>query len=188
MSDHEAVQAGKVVSIRYTLRLADGRVVDGSETGEPVPYLHGGNNIVAGLERALEGRKPGDRLRVTVPPQDGFGARRPDAVQTVRRDVFPESMQKSLAPGVTFRGVDDLRNPITGVVQSVEDDRVVIDLNHPLAGEDLHFEVEVAAVRDASPAEEARGDVLEPADEEPEDGEPDGPEPEAGGPAGQDSR
>jgi FKBP-type peptidyl-prolyl cis-trans isomerase SlyD len=148
------ITRGKVVSLSYVLRGAEGDVLDRSETGEPLEYLHGYGNIVPGLERALEGEGPGFASRVTVAPEEGYGEVNPEAVFEVPRDRFAPGAK--LAPGVevyakTPEGTVPLR------VVSVSDQNAVLDANHPLAGKDLHFEVEVTAVREATEEEIAHG-------------------------------
>lgn len=162
MSASEVVGAGRMVSVRYILSLDNGEVVEASPQDEPLEYLHGAGHVLPGLEKALEGKTPGDRMTVTVPPDEGFGPHVPEAVRTVAREVFPASAD--LAPGLVFRGVDHAQEPVYGTVKAIEGDRVVVDFNHPLAGRALQLEVEVAAVREATPDEQRRavlGDAAE---------------------------
>lgn len=150
-----AVSPGKVVAIRYTLSLDNGQVVDSSGADGPFEYLHGAGHIVPGLERALEGKSVGENVQVTVAPDEGFGPHRADAVVTVERKVFPADAE--LVPGQVFQGTDAGNDPILGMIRSVAKDEVVVDLNHPLAGKDLHFAVEIADVRDATDEERKIG-------------------------------
>jgi FKBP-type peptidyl-prolyl cis-trans isomerase SlyD len=145
-----------VVSIHYTLTDDEGRELDSSAGQGPFTYLHGANNIIPGLERALTGRSPGDELRVTVQPKDAYGEVNPDLVQQVPREVF--AGVDDLRPGMQFRtGDDDQSLNIT--VTEVGDETVTIDANHPLAGLVLHFDVRVEDVREAGEEEIAHGHV-----------------------------
>lgn len=150
------VSGVKVVSIHYTLKGDGGEVLDASTEGEPLAYLHGFGNIIPGLESALEGKTAGDKVSVTVSPEQGYGQRDEGLVQSVARSAFKGADR--LAPGMKFQagGPQGTR---TVVVTQVEKDLVTVDANHPLAGRTLHFEVEVAAVRDATREEVEHGHV-----------------------------
>jgi FKBP-type peptidyl-prolyl cis-trans isomerase SlyD len=146
----------KVVTIHYTLSNDQGEVLDSSSGGEPMPYLHGHMNIIPGLERELEGKKVGDKLKVTVEPKDGYGERNDSMVEVVPRNMFQGV--EDIQPGMQFHAqTGDGMAVVT--VTKVEGDDVTIDANHPLAGEKLSFEVEVTDVRDASDEELEHGHV-----------------------------
>lgn len=157
MTDPQTITADTVVSIHYKLALDGGQVVDSSEGREPLDYLHGYQNIVTGLEKALDGKVVGDDVKVTVAPEEGYGARHDEAIHTVKRGQFPGDAD--LRAGVTFQAQDQAGNPLMGTITSVEDDDVTVDFNHPLAGQSLHFEVSVAAIRAASDEEKEHGHV-----------------------------
>jgi FKBP-type peptidyl-prolyl cis-trans isomerase SlyD len=143
---------GSVVSFNYTLTDDGGDVLDKSE--QPLPYLHGYSNIIPGLERALEGTRPGDRQTVVVEPADAYGEHDPSRVMTLGRDRAEEGMD--LQPGMVVLGeTDDGTMPLT--IREVTADTVVVDANHPLAGKRLHFDVEIVDVRAASEQELAQG-------------------------------
>jgi FKBP-type peptidyl-prolyl cis-trans isomerase SlyD len=146
---------GTVVGIDYALHLGDGKVVDASETGEPLVYLHGGGQIVPGLEAALEGLGEGDRKQVVVAPNDGYGPRDPRGVQEVPRAAFPPDFDPQ--PGMELTAEGEEGEPVPFVVKEVKPESVVIDLNHPLAGATLHFDVTVREVRAATEDEKAHG-------------------------------
>ncbi|MDX2051777.1 MAG: peptidylprolyl isomerase [Polyangiaceae bacterium] len=148
-------QTDRVVSILYVLTLSDGRQVDSSGVDDPLEYLHGHDNIVPGLERKLEGRAVGDKLKVTVAPVDGYGDVEPDGVQTMPKDAFPPGVEV----GMQLAMEDDEGDTVSLWVKEVTKDNVVIDFNHPLAGQTLHFDVEVVGVREASPEELEHGHV-----------------------------
>lgn len=151
------IAANTVVSLQYVLSNADGDVIDQSaET--PFVYLHGHGNIVVGLERALEGRGAGDAFAVDVSPQDGYGERDERLVQVVPRDAFGGMDDEDLQPGMRFRAESN-DGPRIVVVTDVDNDSVTVDGNHPLAGQVLHFAIEVRGVRAATETELAHGHV-----------------------------
>src|SRR5690606_10652448 len=116
---------------------------------------HGASNIIPALEQALEGKKAGDQLNLVLEPKDGYGERDPERVQKVPRHLFPPDM--SIRPGMKFQGQSGSGQRTVVTVTQVDDDGVVVDGNHPLAGERLHFEVKVVNVREASEDELVRG-------------------------------
>ncbi|WP_136064860.1 FKBP-type peptidyl-prolyl cis-trans isomerase [Modicisalibacter radicis] len=149
----------QVVSLHYTLNGSDGRLLDDSRRRDmPLRYLHGHDNIVAGLERALDGREPGDRLRVELPPREAYGERDEALIQDVARSAFGEN--RELSPGMRFQaqGPD---GPRAVTIVAVGDSRVTVDANHPLAGQTLRYELEVLDVRGATRAELAKGHPLD---------------------------
>ncbi|RMG99053.1 MAG: peptidylprolyl isomerase [Chloroflexi bacterium] len=156
MSENLTVADDMVVGIDYTLRLDDGQVIDSSEGREPLEYLQGHGQIISGLERELYGMKVGDSRQVVVNPADGYGEVDPMQVQLVPLEIFPEDM--TLTPGMGLQ----LRDGRTGellqaFVVEVRDDGVVLDFNHPLAGQTLHFDVKIASLRKATDEELAHG-------------------------------
>lgn len=150
------IARNKVVTIHYTLRDEQGAVIDSSSGRGPLAYLHGKGNIVPGLERALAGRGAGDKLDVTVAPEQGYGVRDERLVEIVPRSRFPAGTE--LAPGMRLRTSGARGVRIVSVVK-VERDFVTLDGNHPLAGRTLHFSVEVAEVRRATHEEVSHGHV-----------------------------
>jgi FKBP-type peptidyl-prolyl cis-trans isomerase SlyD len=146
---------GSVVSIDYSLHLGDGKVVDASAPGDPLTYLHGGGQIVPGLERALEGLVVGDARTVVVEPGDGYGDSDPQALQEVPRAAFPQGIAPQ--PGMELVAQGPQGEPVPFVVREVRLETVLIDLNHPLAGKTLHFDVKIAAVREATADESEHG-------------------------------
>jgi len=146
----------KVVSIHYTLKNAEGSVLDSSSGSDPLAYLHGAGNIIPGLESALEGKEAGEKLAVTVEPGQGYGDRDERLVQDVPRAAFKDVQE--LAPGMQFQAQGPQGTRLV-VVTQVAEEMVTVDANHPLAGQTLHFEVEVAEVRDATAEELEHGHV-----------------------------
>lgn len=145
-----------VVSIHYTLTDDAGKVIDTSEGQEPLEYLHGAQNIVSGLEDALTGKKVGDELNVSVPPEKGYGVVRPELRKVLERSMFEGAPE--LEEGLQFQGETEHGTHIYTVV-SIEGDQITVDGNHPLAGMTLNFGVEVVEVRKATPEELDHGHV-----------------------------
>lgn len=146
---------GSVVALDYKLHLGDGEVIDESEPGDPLLYMHGEGQIVPGLEKELEGLSAGDSRKVVVSPGEGYGEHDPRGVQEVPREAFPTGA--SIEAGMEFvaQSPDGGHMPVS--VKEVKGDKVVIDLNHPLAGKTLHFDVTVKEVREATAEEKEHG-------------------------------
>ena len=149
------IVSGSVVGIDYSLHLGDGRVVDASGPGDPLTYLHGEGQIVPGLESALEGLSAGDRKQVVVAPGDGYGEHDARGIQEVERGAFPPTFEPQVGMELTAEGPDG--DPVPFTVREVRPASVVIDLNHPLAGKTLHFDVTVREVRAATAEELEHG-------------------------------
>lgn len=150
------IAKNKVVSIDYTLTGPKGEVIDTSEGREPLAYLHGGGNIIPGLETALEGKSKGDQLNVSLEPKEGYGERNAALVQEVPKKLF-EGVEK-IEPGMQFQAMSE-QGPRIVTVRAVEGDHVTVDGNHPLAGVPLQFDVAVVDVRDATKEELEHGHV-----------------------------
>ena len=144
----------KVVSIEYTLTDDQNEVLDSSEGMGPLEYLHGRNNLIPGLEKELEGKKAGDTLKATIAPADAYGEYQDELVVEVERSQFPDDVE--ITEGMQFEaGGPDGSRVVT--VTEVNDAKITVDANHPLAGETLHFDVKVVAVRDATEDEKENG-------------------------------
>ncbi len=143
-----------VVQFNYTLTDEEGKIIDQSH-GEPLAYLHGHHNIISGLEQALEGKEAGDKLIVTVEPEDAYGEYIAEAVQEVPRTNFQGV--DNIEAGMQFQSQTEDGQVMLVTVKDVTDDMVVVDGNHPLAGQTLNFDVEIVDVRDASADEIAHG-------------------------------
>ncbi len=150
------ISQNTVVSIDYTLTGDDGQVIDTSEGREPLVYLHGHQNIIPGLEKAIEGAAEGDELEVNVEPEEGYGPYRDELVQDVPHDAFA-GIDK-VEPGMSFRAESDA-GPMTVVVREVGDDAITVDGNHMLAGKVLNFKVAIKGVREATESEVEQGTV-----------------------------
>ncbi len=151
------IENGRVVAIHYKLTDDQGNLLDSSEGQPPLQYLQGAQNIIPGLEKALEGKAAGDNLQVTIPPEEAYGEVHPEMVQTVPRSAMQGI--DDLQPGMTLQASDGQGNVHHVVVKEVNDDSVVVDGNHPLAGKTLHFDVTVESVREATPEELEHGHV-----------------------------
>ena len=152
-----------VVSIEYRLHLGDGKTIDESDEGDPLVYLHGHEQIVPGLEKALAGKKVGDSLKVQVTPEEGYGEYDPDGVEEVPREDFPPDME--LEAGGIVSATDEDGDDVEFLVKEVRPKTVVIDFNDPMAGKTLHFEVTVREVRAATPEELEHGHAHAPGHE-----------------------
>lgn len=146
-----------VVSMHYTLTDDDNNVIDSSDGGEPLTYLHGASNIIPGLEKELIGKTEGASLKVTVEPAEGYGEISDDLIQTVNKAAF-EGVE-SIEAGMSFQAQGPDGNVQNIVVKEVNGDDVLVDGNHPLAGKTLHFDVTVVTIRDATEEEIAHGHV-----------------------------
>ena len=149
------VSDGRIVCLDYTLRLESDEVVDSSEDHEPIEFVQGQRQIVPGLEQQLYGMEAGEKKSVVVEPAQGYGERNPEANQVVPRDAFQEGFE--IEPGMPIQVSDGSGRTATAFVSEVNDDSVKLDFNHPLAGETLHFDVEVVDVREGSAANLASG-------------------------------
>ena len=149
------ISKDKVVTLNYTLTDNEGQVIDSSQDGT-FAYLHGANNIIPGLESALEGKQAGDALSVAVEPQDGYGEYSAEMVQVVAREMFGDSDPEV---GMQYHASSPEGQMIVVTVAAVEEDQITIDGNHPLAGVALNFAVNVVDVRDASAEELEHGHV-----------------------------
>ncbi|MGD8783232.1 MAG: peptidylprolyl isomerase [Thioalkalispiraceae bacterium] len=150
------ISANKVVTIDYTLKDNDDQIIDESKNGE-FAYLHGASNIIPGLESALDDKKSGDTLSVSIEPKDGYGDRIPSMTQVVSMDMFDTPEQVQVGQQFHAQGADGQDIMIT--VTNVDGDQVTIDGNHPLAGMQLNFDVTVIDVRDATEQEIEHGHV-----------------------------
>ncbi|MFW9606302.1 MAG: FKBP-type peptidyl-prolyl cis-trans isomerase [Pseudomonas sp.] len=151
------IAANKAVSIEYTLTNEAGEVIDSSVGGAPLAYLHGAANIIAGLEKALEGKQAGDELNVTVEPEEAYGEFRPELVAVLPRNMF-EGVDE-LEVGMQFHASAPDGGMQIVTIRALEGDDVTVDGNHPLAGQALTFQVKVIDVRDATADEIAHGHI-----------------------------
>jgi FKBP-type peptidyl-prolyl cis-trans isomerase SlyD len=149
------IKNGTVVDLSYSLKNDKGDVLDRADASEPFTYLHGAQQIVPGLENALAGLKVGEKKKVSVSPAEGYGELNPDLKLTVNRSQFPDGVE--IEEGMQFEANSPDGQSVVFTVESIQGDKVAIDGNHPLAGETLHFDVEVLKVRDATKEELEHG-------------------------------
>jgi len=144
----------RVVSFHYTLRDPSGRVLDSSAGNAPITYIEGSGQIIEGLDAQLRAASAGEKPRVVVPAKDAYGERDPQQVQRVRRELLPVEGQLNI--GDQFQTGPSPADPVV-TVAGIEGDDVLLDANHPLAGVELTFDVEVVTAREATPEELSHG-------------------------------
>lgn len=137
------------VTLHFAVRLMDGTEMDSTYGGQPAAFVWGDESLLPGFERALLGLKAGDKRSVYIEADKGFGAYNPDNIQQFRADEFADGM--TLEPGVVVSFRDASGAELPGVISLIEDNWVTVDFNHPLAGRDLTFEVEILAVEQYVP-------------------------------------
>ncbi|MCF6344864.1 MAG: peptidylprolyl isomerase [Thiomicrorhabdus sp.] len=147
------IEKNKVAQIEYTLTDAKGEVMDASD-GNPLAYLHGHSNLIPGLEKELEGKTTGDKFKITVPAGEAYGERVEALIQTVPADMFQGV--DNLEVGMRFEAQSE-QGMHSVEITAMEGDQVTVDGNHPMAGLELTFEVEVKDVRDATEEEVEHG-------------------------------
>lgn len=150
------IKKDKVVAIHYTLKDDKGTVLDSSEGKSPLPFIHGIGQLIPGLEKELIGKEAGQKMEVTVAPADAYGEYRDDMVFNVGKDGFrgEEELQIGMQVEVELE-----QGKSIAVVTEIENEDVTLDLNHPLSGQTLHFDVEITEVREASEEELSHGHV-----------------------------
>lgn len=145
----------RVVSFHYVLRNPSGQVIDHSQGAEPITYLEGAGHIIDGLEAQLRGFEAGAKATLAVPAAQAYGERNPEMVQTIKRSLVP--LPPDVKAGDRFQTGPGRGSPVV-VVTDVTDTHVTLDANHPLAGVDLTFDVEVVEARAATEDEIARAE------------------------------
>ncbi|MDX7992714.1 peptidylprolyl isomerase [Xenorhabdus sp. Reich] len=145
-----------VVSLAYQVRTEDGVLVDESPVSAPLDYLHGRGSLISGLEKALEGREAGERFDVSVEADDAYGQYDDNLVQRAPKEVFVGV--DDIEVGMRFLADTD-QGPIPVEITAIEGDEVVVDANHMLAGQNLKFNVEIVAIREATEEELTHGHV-----------------------------
>jgi len=142
----------KVVAIHYKLTNNSGEVLDSSEGKDPLVYIHGNGNLIMGMEEGVEGKTKGDKLTLKIAPEKGYGVKDPELTQQVPRTAFgDQKVEKGMQFSTNQGGV------VT--VTEVGADTITVDANHPLAGVELNFDVEVMDVREATSDELSHGHV-----------------------------
>jgi FKBP-type peptidyl-prolyl cis-trans isomerase 2 len=132
---------GDTVQLHYTGKLSDGRVFDTSTDGEPFELTVGSNKVMPGFEQAVVGMSPGESKTVEIPMDQAYGPWRKDRVIVIDRDRFPEAMELKLGQRLKLRQKDG--RPLPATVTGITEFSVRLDANHPLAGKDLVFDIEI---------------------------------------------
>lgn len=140
------IETGCLVAIDYILTNDAGDTLDTSKGSEPLRYEQGAGQIIPGLEKALEGKKTGEKISVSIPPEEAYGNKNPEMETTLPKEMF-EGVEE-IVPGMKFEAETDAGTQLVEVIK-VDDKGVTIDANHPLAGETLNFDVEVVLVEKA---------------------------------------
>ena len=153
------MQIGKkaAVAIDYKLTIDDGIVVDASEKGEPLWYLHGAGNIIPGLEKQLEGLSKGDSKKVVVSPEDGYGTYDKARIHQVPKSQFPAGQKYDVGDHIIATAPDGTEVPAR--ISAMDGKTITLDFNHELAGKTLTFEITVHEVREATKDELKHGHV-----------------------------
>ena len=136
---------GSEVLMHFTLSLADGTVADSTDEGEPLRFVMGDGTLIEGLELVLYGLKKGDRQCLSIDPRDAFGFPDEENIHTMPRSEFPAEMQ--LEAGLIISFTTPSGEEVPGAIQEVKDDEVVVDFNHPLAGNEIIFDVEILEIK-----------------------------------------
>jgi FKBP-type peptidyl-prolyl cis-trans isomerase SlyD len=144
-----------VVSLDYTLRLDDGQVIDTTDNEAPLDFLQGAGQIIPGLEEALYGMAVGDEKEVEVAPVDGYGEKNLDAFELIPRDAFPADLELDRGMGLQLE--TEAGEEMVAYVADLRPEEVLLDLNHPLAGETLFFQIKIADLRPATAEELSHG-------------------------------
>ncbi len=158
MTESLKVNDGHVVSLDYTLHV-DGKVVDSSDGGEPLQFIQGMGHIIPGLENELYDMKVGENKLVVVPAKNGYGEVDTEAFMDVPCDAFPADVPLEIGTELELR--DQSGHPMLARIDSISEDNIRLNMNHPLAGKELHFDVKIAGLRPATEEEVSHGHVHE---------------------------
>ncbi|MCF8465059.1 MAG: peptidylprolyl isomerase [Flavobacteriales bacterium] len=150
------ITENKVVLIHYTLKDASGEILDSSEGHDPLAFIQGIGNIIPGLEEALAGKAVGDKVKATIEPEKAYGVRVEENVHIVPLSSFQADGDEKLVEGMQVR-VETNEGVSIADVAKIDGEEVTLDLNHPLAGETLHFDVEIIDIREATKQELEHG-------------------------------
>ncbi len=150
MNQQQMVQDNLVVSMEYTLSV-DGEIVASADSNDPIQFIQGMGNIIPGLEREINGMTIGESKNITLTPEDGYGEYDDEAFAEVPRDEIPDNVPLEIGTAIEME--DEEGNYLEAVIDEIADDYVVLDFNHPLAGQELHFAIKVIALRDATEEE-----------------------------------
>ena len=139
-----AIGPGTKVTLHFALRLQDGEVIDSNFERDPATFVVGDGNLLTGFEKAIFGLQEGERKTLVITPEDGFGQRNPNNIQEIARNQFGTDLE--LSEGLMLSFADAQKTELPGVVQSFDDEKVIVDFNHPLAGREIYFEVNILSI------------------------------------------
>ena len=153
-----AIKKNQVVSLHYTLKNDAGDIIDSSAENEPLGFIYGIGMVISGLEKELASKNKGDQFQVTIPPEDAYGTVQDERIQSIALSHFEDP--QNIKEGLTIQiENNETGQDILATVTEVKDEMVTINMNHPLAGLTLHFDVEVVDVRDATEEEINSGNI-----------------------------
>jgi len=138
------IESGSKVKFDYTLTV-DGEKVDSSEGRKPLEYIHGKGMIIKGLESKMEGLKEGDEREFVIPPEEGYGLIRQDAFKEVPKDKLPLNVDVSVGQILQVKTPEGGSLPVS--ISEIKSNTVIVNLNHPLAGKELHFDVSIVEIK-----------------------------------------
>lgn len=144
MADEQA-KSGSTVSVDYTGKFEDGTVFDTSEGKQPISFTVGNGEVIKGFEDAVIGMKKGDEKKVTIGPGEGYGERDEKLKQSVPRSMFPQEMKVEKGMGFSFKAPDG--QVIHATIAEADAETVALDMNHPMAGKSLVFEIKIVEVQ-----------------------------------------
>ncbi|OKH24530.1 peptidylprolyl isomerase [Hydrococcus rivularis NIES-593] len=137
-------QPGDTVKVHYTGKLEDGTIFDSSADRDPLQFSIGEGRVIPGFEQAAIGMSPGDSKTVTIPAEQAYGSHRPELVMVVERQRMPADLSVEVGQQLEIRQSNGQVIPV--IVTDVSESKVTLDANHPLAGQDLTFEIELVEV------------------------------------------
>ena len=152
-----AIEQNKVVTMNFTLKDDEGNLLDSTEKGGPFSYISGKNMVLPKLEEALSGMLIGSKKNIKLEAKDGYGDYNDDAIQVVGKENFPEDIVLEVGMEYMASSPDGVKMPFT--ISNVDGEEITIDFNHPLAGKNLNFDIELLNVRDATAEELSHGHV-----------------------------
>lgn len=140
----EQAKSGDTVAVHYTGKLEDGRVFDSSRDGDPIEFEVGSEQIIQGFNDAVEGMEVGEERAIDIPPENAYGERRDEYVLDVSRDELPDDVEPEVGQALAVQLANGQQ--ATARITDVEGEEVTLDLNHPLAGHKLHFDIELVKI------------------------------------------
>jgi peptidylprolyl isomerase len=149
MTNNNTVKTGDTVTLHYRGTFEDGTEFDSSHSrGEPITVTAGVGQLISGFDTALDGMTAGTTKTVTIPPEQAYGDKNPAAFTTLNRSLFPDGFEFVVDKTVPLMGSNG--EPVMGTISELTDDEIIVDLNHPMAGKTLNFEIEVVSVTDTA--------------------------------------